>query len=554
MIKFVALFLSLIFIQRVSAEQLVVNQLGYLPQGDKKAYWLEPSLGDLKLVSLDEQESIYDPLIIKSTSVDDKKINVIDFSNMTKPGWYQLQSNTQSSAPFQISNDVYSGLGNNLVKALFLQRSGRVVKNIGTGMARPATHIDDGYIYRSDKFHQQGEKLDVSGGWYDAGDYGKYVATTTITVSRLLEAYRLSPGIFDAATEVNQLPPIIDEAVYGLTWLAKMQREDGAVYRKVSGAKWPGKVAPWQDVQTRYIYGVSTPETAKFAATMAFASRIIKPFNNKLSREYLKMALHAWSYLETQPKQYIDWSQGDDSGSGPYVKNKEDTEPSLDVDTDDRLWALAELYLTTQQDRYLEQFLLSYESDLLTIFEWKNPMILGVTHLLDNSTFKLNTKGYKQVISDIRKLANRYATQANQDPFSIANQRFIWGSNKMTAEAGVVMASMDNAMSTSLYRDEVQSQIDYLLGANIFNLSFVTNSGSYAVRNLHHLYRISTGISLPGFLVGGPNEKAQAGIAPKNIGMRSYVDSEKSYAVNEFAIDYNASLIGLLAIHHSYFN
>jgi len=118
----------------------------------------------------------------------------------------------------------------------------------------------------------------------------------------------------------------------------------------------------------------------------------------------------------------------------------------------------------------------------------------------------------------------------------------------------VLMASVDASSDTNNYRSVVQSQIDYLLGANAFNMSFVTNTGTYAVRNLHHLYRISTGVSLPGFMVGGPNEKAQAGVAPKGEGMMSYVDSEKSYAVNEFAIDYNASLIGLLAVHHTYFN
>ena len=546
--------------------QLVVNQLGYLPDGDKKAYWLNPTTEQVQLVPMDAITVAEQGQQKILTLTVEPESNIINFSNITQPGWYQLQSHSTTSAPFQIVDNVYQGLTERLVKALYLQRSGSVIVDQATGMNRPKSHIQDAVIFRSDDFHQAGTQLDMTGGWYDAGDYGKYVATTTITIARLLEAYRQAPMLFntkDSTTEnslanvssvrkgtVNQLPAVLEEALYGLDWLAKMQREDGAVYRKVSGAKWPGKVVPWQDKQIRYIYGISTPETAKFVATMAFASRILKPIRPDLARHYLKSAIHGWRYLEQQPEQYIDWQKGDDSGSGPYIKNPEDSEASLETDADDRLWALAELYLTTRKASYLTQFEDLYDNDLVAIFEWKNPALMGISHLIeaDQNDFT------QQLQQDVAGVALRYSNQAAKAPFSIANERFIWGSNKMTAEAGVLMASADVASQKSNYRSVVQSQIDYLLGANAFNMSFVTNTGTYAVRNLHHLYRISTGVSLPGFMVGGPNELAQAGIAPKGEGMMSYIDSDKSYAVNEFAIDYNASLIGLLAAHHTYFN
>jgi len=557
------LLMPILFSHIVKAEQLLVNQLGYLPHGDKIAYWLAPNSNDVSLISLGNSKQTFSLKVSSEDQLKDgQKLVKLDFSHIEQPGWYQLQSNKTLSAPFQITKHVYNSLGDRLVHALYLQRSGSQVTNNATGMNRPQSHLDDGIIFRSDEYHQKGEKIDVTGGWYDAGDYGKYVATATITIARLLEAYNLSPELFTSISSVSSseshapfaLPAILEEAVYGLTWLEKMQREDGAVYRKVSGARWPGKITPWQDNQVRFIYGISTPETAKFAATMALAARTLKPHRPALSRRYLKMALHAWAYLDLNKEQYIDWQKGDDSGSGPYVKNAQDSEKSLDTDTDDRLWALAELYLTTLQTKYLTSFRQLYDKDLMAIFEWKNPMVMGVVHLMNSQSPKLDVTDQKLLRKDLLQLANRYQKQSNSTPFSIANNRFIWGSNKMTAEAGVAMAWADLAMNSQQYRSEVQSQIDYLLGANMFNLSFVTNTGTYAVRNLHHLYRIATGISLPGFMVGGPNEKAQSGIAPKNQGMLSYVDSDKSYAVNEFAIDYNASLIGLLAIHHSYFN
>ncbi len=568
MSRIVILFtLSLISAGLSANGKLVVNQLGYFPEGDKKAYWLEPTSQQVELISVDNGIIIDAFKVSNSSPLPDKRsLGLIDFSSVRQTGWHQLVAGNTRSVPFLIEHDAYKVLAKRLVKALYLQRSGVSVEAPATGMSRPKSHINDAVILRDDPVHKAGTKLDVTGGWYDAGDFGKYVATTTITVARLMEAYRQAPDFFHPTPEHKQTPPpILSEAVFGLDWLEKMQREDGAVYRKVAGINWPQKIAPWQDKQSRFVYGISTPETAKFAATMAFAYRILKPYYPQKSRRYLSAALHAWDYLAKHPEQYIDWRPDDDSGSGPYIANKEDTEASLNTDLDERLWALAELYLATSQSKYLTQFAALYNKELVAIFEWKNPLLMGIWHLI------LGTDGEikQQLMSDLLEVAHRYGEQAHKSPFAVANQRFIWGSNKMTAEAGILMAWADFVRQENAgraqtrshirdiqwhYRSEVQSQIDYLLGANAFDQSFVTHSGTYAVRNLHHLYRIATGVSLPGFLVGGPNEKAQAGIAPKGMGMLSYVDSEKSYAVNEFAIDYNASLIGLLAVHQMYFN
>ena len=85
-----------------------------------------------------------------------------------------------------------------------------------------------------------------------------------------------------------------------------------------------------------------------------------------------------------------------------------------------------------------------------------------------------------------------------------------------------------------------------LLGANPFGLSYVSDVGEQPVQNVSHIFTRGENIYIPGLFVGGPNVLAQANVAPKNKGILSYVDNAKSYAVNEYAIDYNASLIGLL--------
>ena len=211
---------------------------------------------------------------------DARKVTMVDFSQIKTPGWYQLETGSGQSVPFQIGDDAYLPINERLVHALYLQRSGMAVQDISSGMNRPESHMLDGQMFRADEFHKAGTQLDVVGGWYDAGDFGKYVATTTITVARLLEAYRQTPQLY-SQTKLpgSNKPAIIGESIYALDWLLKMQREDGAVYRKVSGARWPAKIGPWQDNQTRFIYGASTPEPAKFAASMALAARANIPLD-----------------------------------------------------------------------------------------------------------------------------------------------------------------------------------------------------------------------------------------------------------------------------------
>lgn len=534
---------------------IVVNQLGYPLLAQKRAYWMDAQDNTVSLINMATGLVTQYPVNAKPAILgQNRRVSSIDFSDFTEPGWYRLKAGKQFSAPFHINDDVYRPLLYRLIRALYLQRSGVQIEDRETGMSRPPSHIHDGFIFRADKVNKKNAWIDVNGGWYDAGDFGKYVATTTITVAHLLEAYRQAPQLFETAffqpegAQQAGLPYILQEAKVGLTWLEKMQRSDGAVYRKVSGKHWPTVMSPWNDTQLRYIFGISSPDTAKFSATLAFASRIYAPFEPQVAKRYLQAALKAWALLARTPKQFIDWKKADDSGSGPYISNEHDTENSLLTDIDDRLWALAELYLATNDPQFKHTFLSLYSPEHLDIFEWKNPALMGVWHLIITQQAE-----FKSLQNDLQAKAAHYAKIAQSQPFSVANDRFIWGSNKMVAEIGLLLAwssqlasETDSALTYGQYS---QSQIDYLLGANAFDLCFVTGFGSRSVKHIHHLYQNASGVNIPGFLVGGPNEHAQAGIAPKGLGMLSYVDDEKSYAVNEFAIDYNASLIGLLASH-----
>jgi endoglucanase len=86
-------------------------------------------------------------------------------------------------------------------------------------------------------------------------------------------------------------------------------------------------------------------------------------------------------------------------------------------------------------------------------------------------------------------------------------------------------------------------QLHWVLGRNPLGQSFITGSGTRPPRHPHHRLVASGGKMIPGMLVGGPNRRAEDGIAPANRGPRSYVDDQEAYSVNEPAIDYGAPLV-----------
>lgn len=187
---------------------IMVNQSGYLPTGDKFAYVLADQTHEVKLISVTDGSVV--AKLERSTEItlpDERKVTAVDFSKVNSAGWYQLITGNGQSVPFPIGDDAYLPLNDRLVHALYLQRSGMPIQDISTGMNRPESHMQDGLIFRDDAFHKAGTKLDVVGGWYDAGDFGKYVATTTITVARLLEPIGKLPSCIPSQNSQAAINP-----------------------------------------------------------------------------------------------------------------------------------------------------------------------------------------------------------------------------------------------------------------------------------------------------------------------------------------------------------
>ncbi len=557
--------------------KIVVNQVGYLPDRPKIALLVNSSPPSQRVELVDStSQKIVQVLTPSASQLDTESKDLlqnIDFSQIKQQGRYFLRTSTVRSGttrsetvqseivqsePFSIAPQVYQESIIKLLRSYYLQRCGVAINDTITGIRHVPCHLSDGAIAHPDGSNPAGKVVPSVGGWHDAGDYGKYVSTTAVTIGRLLSLYELHPNAFpDRQLTIpesgNGFSDLLDEMRVGLDWMLSMQRVDGAVYRKLSGKKWPPIVAPHEDTQPRFLYGVSTPETAKYAAAMAIAARVYAPGQPAQAKIYLAAAQRAWSYLQLQSNMQVDWVDGDDSGSGKYLASEIDTEPSLKIDRDDRLWAAAELFVTTRQPQYQKYFIQQLPSLPYSIFEWKDPSALGMVNYLwavnaqQDRSAPINSIAL-QIVSKITDRADAILQQVQKSGYHLANHQFIWGSNKMTAEEGITLLLAYQITKNSGYLQGAIDQVDYLLGRNPFNQTFVTGVGTRPVQHVHHIFARASKINIPGLLVGGANSGAQDNIAPKNRGILSYLDDERSYATNEYAIDYNASLIALMAM------
>ena len=536
--------------------RIVINQVGYYPNTTKTALLLNlsaPQPGKVQLVSNRTKRTVFETELNapQQDAASQDIIQTIDFSKFNKEGSYYLKSGNIKSYPFQIGKNIYREPLSKLLRSYYLQRCGVAVRDSASGVNHPPCHISDGLVAHTDAFNQDGKPKRATGGWHDAGDYGKYVGPTAVTVGRLLSLYEQYPTLFSdrqlAIPESgNRRPDILDEVKVGLDWMLTMQREDGAVYRKLSGKEWPGAIVPHEDKQPRYIYGISTSETAKFAAAMAMANRIYTPYDAKFAQNCLKAAQKAWSFLQTEPSAKVDWVQGDDNGSGGYLNQS--AEGRLQTDRNDRLWAAAELLITTGNSAFEQYLTQNIASWTYSLYEWSDPSPLGMTDYLILTGRKGSDSLKQQIKEKLLQRADSVMQNVASSGYRLANQDFIWASNKRAAEEGITLVYAYRLTGNQEYLKAAVDQLDYLIGRNHFNKSFITGVGSNSVRNVHHRIAQAKKIVIPGLMVGGPNAKAEDGIAPKGLGPLSYLDDERSYATNEYAIDYNASVIGLMGM------
>ncbi|MCD1259953.1 glycoside hydrolase family 9 protein [Paenibacillus athensensis] len=549
-----------------AGSQVKVDQVGYLPNAAKLAVVSGELAEDgFRLVDQATGKTVLKGKLSKSAedNASGDRVRTADFSKWTQPGTYVIKANSGgSSHPFAIGADVYRKLWTDNGRSFTLHRAGAAMDDPVSGLAHAAGHVQDqaAYMFTGDEFHPQDSQLDVSGGWYDAGDYGKYTPTAAVSTANLLLAYEWNPDKFAAGQWripealvasgwAGSLPDVLQEAKVELDWLLKMQRPDGAVYLKVAGRQWPGYVKPEEDVSDRYVFGLSTYGTGQFAGVTALAARVYQPFNAAYAAELLAHAKLAQQYLLAHPEPQFQLAEGQDQGSGPYRK---------DTDQEERFWATAELLRTTGAADYAKQLQSSFAKLAGATPQdasWMNTMLWGQWALANSPQAEAGLR--EQAKAAIGAFGQQLLHTVQQDGYRAALRadEYGWGSNRALAAKAQALLMAAALQPDAALEEAAASQLHYLLGANALGRSFVTGAGAVPPLHPHSRIMASTGTYVPGVLVGGPNR--DGGDAVVNTLMKNaavplppakvYADDVESFSTNEYAIDYSSALFFLLS-------
>ncbi|MEO0473146.1 MAG: glycoside hydrolase family 9 protein, partial [Bacteroidota bacterium] len=492
---------------------ILLNQVGFYPGASKRALIKGDRYQRFRVLTHPDAKLAFEGILssarIWESAMD--TVQMADFSGLADTGTFILSvDGLGESHVFRIAPSVHKDLHHALWKAYFYQRSSTsLTTQYGGKWSHETAHRDEQVMVHESAAsagRPAGSIMAAPGGWYDAGDYGKYTNSTTYTTWSMLHLYEAFPDHYQAfqtdfPEQGNQIPDILDEAMWSLGFLLQMQEPDeGFVYHKLTTAKHARRIMPEMDQETRYVIGKSAPGNLGFAAVMAQAARILRPFKPAFADSCLHAAQKAWTWGMAHPEVlYLNNPAGIHTGKA--------RDASI---TDDQQWAAAELFLTTGDSLYLNS------ANLLQVKTRKFPSRRNVSMLgLYSLSLHPDRHAYQTDINRlIRRMAAPVIAEARTQsaygvPIGFAPKQFNWGSNSLVASMGVAAWKAYQLDQDSAALHAAIDALDYILGRNALGQSMVTAFGSRSPQNIHHRWSTADGVAepIPGWMVGGPQNQ-----------------------------------------------
>lgn len=542
-----------------------LNQLGFYPAWPKTAvitgvpandrfFIVDVASGDTVFAGRSEQP--------RQSAYSATKTRIAGFSLLQKTGRYDVVVPGHRRVSFSIQDHAYKEVAIGVLKGFYYQRSDIPLEKAYAGRwSRPAGHPDTAvFIHPSaaGPGRAAGTVIRSPGGWYDAGDYNKYIVNSGITMATLLSAWEDFSAYFDTLrTNIpesnNDLPDILDETLYNLRWMLTMQDEDGGVYHKCTNASFDGMVMPGVTTLPRYVVQKSTAATLDFAAVTAQAARVVRQFEKQvpgLADSCVRAARKAWQWSLLHPA--IVYSQRTINPQyDPDITTGEYGDRSL---YDEWLWAAAELFTTTADEMYFP-VIAERMKDRVALPTWSQVGMLGYYTLIKNEKLlpPSCTPFIRAAKDSVLRIAGSYTDRAAANAFATvmgqSGRDFVWGSNAVAANQGILLIKAYLISGDKKYLEGALTNIDYLLGRNATGYCFITGYGSLSPMHPHHRPSVADGIAepVPGLLAGGPNPGMQDKCTYQYTEPETaYTDADCSYASNEIAINWNAPVVYLL--------
>jgi endoglucanase len=321
------IFTLLCVIQLKAGGWIRVNQLGYIPETPKVAVMITD---EAITVNFFQVKSAGDDKVVFSGQTIPEDGTVwgmaeafrLDFSDLKTPGRYYIRAAGFRSPEFRIADDIYKGTADFLLNYMRQQRCGY------NPFLKDSCHMDDGTVV--DHPLKSGEHIDVHGGWHDASDYLQYTNTSANAVFQMLFAYHENPKVFKDKYEANGdkgpngRADVLDEAIWGLEWLMRMNPAPGEMYNQIAddrdhvGYRLPNKDSVDYNVpEGRPVYFVTgkrqglgpylnrttgvASTAGKFASSFALAGKVLQDELPEWSAEMLQKAKDAFLFGEEFP-------------------------------------------------------------------------------------------------------------------------------------------------------------------------------------------------------------------------------------------------------------
>jgi len=541
---------------------ILLNQLGFYLHSPKIAVVTgQPTAAVFYIVRIPAEDTVFSGALGPAAASANSSLRTYeaDFTGFDKEGDYKIVvPGAGSSYPFHIGRHIAAPVARAALRGYYYQRSGIALAERYAGIwHRPSGHPDTSVLVHpsaSSPGRPAGTVISSPGGWYDAGDYNKYIVNSGITMGTLLSAYEDFPGLYDTLhtniPPVRGVPDIINECLYNLRWMLTMQDPgDGGVYHKCTNAAFDSMVMPGVTKLPRYVVQKGTAATLDFAAVMAQAGRVFRKFSNVLpglADSCLHAARTAWGWAVLHPA--VPYNQmAMNKSFSPAVT----TGAYGDVDSrDEWYWAAAEMLATTGGKEFRDT-VLARMGDKYGLPAWGNVHMLGDYTLLRHPAL-LPAEESRSLREHLLVLADNYLKLAQSNAFhtvmGTSARDFVWGSNSVAANQGVLLINAFLLTRERKYVDGALGNLDYLLGRNATGYCFITGMGTLSPMHPHHRPSVADGVvpPVPGLLVGGPNPGRQdRQVYPMTAPETAYLDDDRAYASNEIAINWNAPLVYL---------
>jgi endoglucanase len=515
-----------------------LNQVGFLPNAPKRfvmtvspadtqphAFRVENAAGQSVF------EGSLDPAVHDVSQTAGEFVRTGDFSALAVPGNYRVGVGSLACQPFEIGGAVFAPLLRDAARAFYLIRANDPIDDPVTGLKHKAAHLSEASL------EVDGIARDLTGGWYNAGDYGKWTHMAAMSASQIMWLYELRADKAQALTlDVPPIypgvPDLLQQAQWGLEWLLKMQNPDGSVLHKVDSQPlfaW-GK-APEEDPNPRAARGPSSIDAGVFVGVMAQASRIFAVIDKPFADRCRSAALRSWAWLERNPNVLHN---------DPYYADRDPRQ--------EHLWAICEM-ANLNDDKTLAARASDGMKTLGVLpFFWPTPQLLGAMSFARSS-------GGAAAREAIGKAAEEIGKMVRSDPYGYSPlpEHYFWGSVEVALDCAVLCLFAAELTGDSQPRETAQRILDYVLGCNALAFSFVTGHGTHGVVRPYHWTTRVWNIVMPGWAVGGPNHGLvgadpllkpviERGTPPA----KCYVDAcerNGSWASNEGQTSENAALL-----------